>query len=170
MCEKNEENSIYLGDGAYATFITGYSIIIYTSDGIEEKNHIHLEKTELRKLNEFAERVGLASKQDLKREHRIQNLHYELDKEVTKNKQAQGRIEELEAVINKDPALFALSNNYFYVKNLKKEFAELKERISKIHLLATDSIIDDLPVYHQKIIVDIQELSQKNEERSVSNE
>ncbi len=94
MSEKNEENIIYLGDGAYATF-TGYSIVIYTWNGIEEKNHIHLEKTELRKLNEFAERVGLASKQDLKREHRIQGLHHELDEEVTKNKQAKKRIKEL---------------------------------------------------------------------------
>jgi hypothetical protein len=47
----------YLGDGAYVRF-TGYSFIIYTSDGISETNRVHLEKNELDALDRFRKRMA----------------------------------------------------------------------------------------------------------------
>lgn len=54
------ENTIYLGDGAYAEF-TGYSIIVYTSNGLIKENEVHLEANELRALFEFAAAKGLVN-------------------------------------------------------------------------------------------------------------
>lgn len=51
-------NVIYLGDGAYAEF-TGYSIIVYTSNGISRQNEVHLERIELEALVEFAKQKGI---------------------------------------------------------------------------------------------------------------
>lgn len=46
----------YLGDGAYVRF-TGYSFVIYTSDGISIQNEVHLEKHEIEAFNRFVKRV-----------------------------------------------------------------------------------------------------------------
>lgn len=51
------EPTEYLGDGAYVRF-TGYSFILFTSDGITEMNHVHLEKNELDALDRFRERMA----------------------------------------------------------------------------------------------------------------
>lgn len=46
----------YLGDGAYVAF-SGYSFIIYTSDGYRIQNEVHLEAHELCALNLFVKRM-----------------------------------------------------------------------------------------------------------------
>jgi hypothetical protein len=46
----------YLGDGAYVRY-TGYSFIIFTSNGLTESNHVHLEDNELKALDRFRERI-----------------------------------------------------------------------------------------------------------------
>ncbi len=46
----------YLGDGAYVRF-TGYSFVIYTSDGISIQNEVHLEKHELEALDRFVKQM-----------------------------------------------------------------------------------------------------------------
>lgn len=48
----SDEPTEYLGDGAYVRF-TGYSFILFTTNGITESNHIHLEKNELDALDRF---------------------------------------------------------------------------------------------------------------------
>ena len=53
----NEEYTEYLGDGAYARF-TGYSFILFTTDGLTEQNHVHLEKLELEALDRFRVRMA----------------------------------------------------------------------------------------------------------------
>ncbi len=50
-----EPNEIYLSDGAYAEF-TGYSVILYTSDGRQRQNEVHLEPIAFKKLIAFLER------------------------------------------------------------------------------------------------------------------
>ncbi len=46
----------HLGDGAYVKY-TGYSYVLYTSNGIVEMNHIELEHSALVALNRFAKRM-----------------------------------------------------------------------------------------------------------------
>ena len=54
MSEHNQQGEpvAYLGDGAYVRF-TGYSFVVYTSDGISIQNEVHLEKNELKVLDHF---------------------------------------------------------------------------------------------------------------------
>ena len=47
-------NRDYLGDGAYVGY-TGYSYVIFTSDGINVLNEVHLENNEINALNRFIE-------------------------------------------------------------------------------------------------------------------
>lgn len=54
----SELPTVYLGDGAYAEF-TGYSIVIFTSNGIEHQNEVHLEHNELYALIEFIKDKGI---------------------------------------------------------------------------------------------------------------
>lgn len=48
---------VYLGDGAYCEY-TGYGVRIYTSNGIEERDQVFLERNELLNLIEFIKRVN----------------------------------------------------------------------------------------------------------------
>ena len=50
------EPTEYLGDGAYDRF-TGYSFILFTSDGVTEQNHVCLERNELQALDRFRKRM-----------------------------------------------------------------------------------------------------------------
>ena len=52
-----KEPTEYLGDGAYVRF-TGYGFILFTTDGITESNHIHLERNELQALDRFRGRMA----------------------------------------------------------------------------------------------------------------
>lgn len=52
------DNKTYLGDGAYAQF-TGYSMIVYTDNGIHRENEVSLEPSALVALNEFAKEHGV---------------------------------------------------------------------------------------------------------------
>ena len=51
-----DEPAEYLGDGAYVRF-TGYSFVLYTTDGISIGNEVHLEKHELEVLDRFVKRM-----------------------------------------------------------------------------------------------------------------
>lgn len=51
-----ETKSTYLGDGAYVEW-TGYSFVVYTSNGIERTNEVYLEADAIAKLIEFAQSV-----------------------------------------------------------------------------------------------------------------
>jgi hypothetical protein len=53
---KQYQQTDYLGDGAYVGF-TGYSYVIFTTNGITVQNEVHLETTELKALRNFVERV-----------------------------------------------------------------------------------------------------------------
>ncbi len=46
----------YLGDGAYVRF-TGYSFVVYTTDGISLHNEIELEVSALKVLDRFVARM-----------------------------------------------------------------------------------------------------------------
>jgi hypothetical protein len=52
------ERKVYLGDGAYAEF-DGYSIRLYTSDGINETNNVILEPELVLALQNFAQSHGV---------------------------------------------------------------------------------------------------------------
>lgn len=58
------DNTTYLGDGAYAEF-TGYSIIVYTSNGITRENEVHLERREMETLIAFARQKGLVPRPEV---------------------------------------------------------------------------------------------------------
>ena len=53
---KELSNVDYLGDGAYVGY-TGYSYILFTTDGQTVHNEVHLEANELKALNHFIERM-----------------------------------------------------------------------------------------------------------------
>lgn len=55
--EIRRSNTEYLGDGAYVEF-SGYSLVLYTSDGMNRQNEVHLEHRELTRLFEFAKQKG----------------------------------------------------------------------------------------------------------------
>lgn len=46
----------YIGDGVFCRF-SGYDFVLYTSNGIEESNHIHLEPEHIYALMMFKNRV-----------------------------------------------------------------------------------------------------------------
>lgn len=48
--------AIYLGDGVYAEF-DGYTLWIYTHNGIYETNRIALEPSALKKLEEYRKKI-----------------------------------------------------------------------------------------------------------------
>lgn len=48
----------YLGDGAYVEY-TGYSLVVYTSNGISRTNEVHLEAPALKILIEFARQMHM---------------------------------------------------------------------------------------------------------------
>lgn len=50
------DKAAYLGDGAYVRF-EGFAFVIFTSDGIDEANHIWLEPGHIAALNEFVQQV-----------------------------------------------------------------------------------------------------------------
>ena len=52
----DKTNADYLGDGAYVGY-TGYSFIIFTTDGTTIQNEVHLKNNELKALNHFVERM-----------------------------------------------------------------------------------------------------------------
>jgi hypothetical protein len=52
------ERKIHLGDGAYAEF-DGYSIRLFTSDGINETNNVILEPEVMLALQDFAQSHGV---------------------------------------------------------------------------------------------------------------
>jgi hypothetical protein len=52
----NKINSTYLGDGAYIGY-TGFSFIIFTTNGTDIQNQVHLEDNELNSLNHFVEKI-----------------------------------------------------------------------------------------------------------------
>ena len=52
----DKTNADYLGDGAYVGY-TGFSFIIFTTNGETVHNEVHLEANELKALNRFVERM-----------------------------------------------------------------------------------------------------------------
>lgn len=48
----------YLGDGAYAEY-TGFSIVVFTTNGITRTNEVHLEAPHLKNLIEFAKMMRM---------------------------------------------------------------------------------------------------------------
>ncbi len=46
----------YLGDGAYVRF-TGFSFVVYTTDGLSVQNEVHLEASALKVLDRFVKRM-----------------------------------------------------------------------------------------------------------------
>jgi hypothetical protein len=52
----DKTNTEYLGDGAYVGF-TGYSYILFTTNGITVQNEVHLEGNEIKVLNRFIEKM-----------------------------------------------------------------------------------------------------------------
>ena len=49
-------NKVYLGDGAYAEY-DGFSLILTTSNGIEDTNTIYLEPELFQNLEEFVRKL-----------------------------------------------------------------------------------------------------------------
>jgi hypothetical protein len=47
----------YLGDGAYVRW-TGYSFVVYTSDGLQELAAIELDGTALKAFDKFRKDIG----------------------------------------------------------------------------------------------------------------
>lgn len=51
----SEDNKIYVGDGVYAEW-TGYSLILTTSNGLQDTDTIHLEPWMLKVLKALVDR------------------------------------------------------------------------------------------------------------------